>query len=65
MSLLDEVCKNADLKTDGLFYVSAYVANQILARLLFFAANPEAKIHLKNTLEAQVSDTLEKASRYL
>lgn len=65
MNLLDEVCKDADLKTDGMLYVSSNVANQILARLLFFAANPEARNRLKNTLESQVSDTLENASRYL
>lgn len=65
MNLLDDICKEANLHVDGVVYISAIVASQLLARTMFFAPNREARARLKEGMEAKVSGTLENACRHL
>lgn len=65
LDLINKVCAESGLRTDGLVYVSAIVASQLMARNLFFAPTKEAMLKLKSDLEEQLGGVLENACRHL
>ena len=65
MMAIDESCRNNSLDASAMIYMSVHLASHLMARGLFFAAGPEARVTLKNKMLDNVSEILDSARQHI
>ena len=65
MEAVDNVCNANSFDASAMIFLSTHASAHLMARGLFFATGPEARMALKNKLMENVGEILESAAQHI